>query len=335
MDLDRYLDLARRRIRDEGVHLQGVHAERPHDVVYGYSVGFSERGLPELLCFSCCLPCVDRLLGWARDRVSQGHVFEAGREETLPSGDALRIGAVHPGWGATFAKLVPSVLERDPGDVSYLQIITPDHGGRWPEDPLVDPLLLDDQPLLDRDLPWLRPILHDELQDLWWQPARPAEVEVAVPVVTGSTFEGRFELLRAEPVDDTSVRIVDVPWCADHISHGARVETRDAAHVPGLPQGTRQLGAVLADGWATRTYWLGGPDIADAVTPEHHGAIERGGPHRLSTTAATLHANVADPDAWDTAVRPLVRDGILRPTSRYCDVEPDHRLGDCPSCGWH
>jgi hypothetical protein len=334
MDIDRYLEEARDRMRTGGVHMQGVIRNRSHDPEYGYTVGLSATGLPELIAFSCCLSCVDGLLRRARQHIAEKGPLRPGSTVALAGGSPVRVVEALPPWVAAYACLAVPLLGRDPGDISMLQLVTSDRHGRWPEDPAVDARLLADQPLLDRVVAWQVPLTHDPEQDLFWEPTGDDHVPLVVPIDGGRGFEGRFEILRAEPHDATgAVRIIDVPWYADHVGYGAVVRTHDIWAVPGLPEGARGPGEVLVDGWATRAFRRREPGAMDASgCLATLVGLRDTGVHRFTTTTDTLHVATADPPVLDAALRRYVRDGLLVPTALYSQADGGHPVAGCACC---
>lgn len=336
MDLDAYFDVARGRMRRTGAYVQGVVPDRPHDPTYAYTAGLSigQQRHPELIAFSCCVRCVGFVIGGVRRHVEAHGPVEVGDTVELEPDAVVRIEPVLPVWAAYHATFAPVLLDCDPMEVPMLQVVTTDGAGRWPEDPLVNPVLLEDQPLLGSDIPWLTPVAHQPHEDLFFEPATEEHVPLAVPIIDAKGYQGRFELLRAEPEGPGRVRIVDVPWYADHVTAGALVETRPADDIPGAPADCVQLGPVVEEGWAARVFALPPQEVADASSQSVKPlfGLHRDQRHRLSTTEQTLHANTSDPEGFDADIRRFVRDGLLRPIPLYSESPDDEPTDGCVLC---
>jgi hypothetical protein len=215
--------------------------------------------------------CASALLHAVYDRVRLRGALRAGEvvrglsaaEPEWP----IRADPVRPEWVEAYARMVAPVLNRRAEDVPMLQLVLCDEDGRWPEDPAVDPTLAHDQPLLAHDVPWRAPIVHTAEEDLFFV-EQPEAVPVAVPVHAPFRPEGRFELLRAEPVTPGTVRLLDVPRAADHVASGDIVQTSAPDGIPGLPAGATVMKGLLLKGpWSTRSFRLPPADVLPRPGP--------------------------------------------------------------------
>lgn len=335
MDLTAYIRDARARMRRHGVFLQAVTASAPFDRPYIYTVGLQRLPdpHPEVIVFACCLACSRDILSIVHRFLREGGMLPMGESTDLLAPDArIRVETVLPQWTAAYAGGVFSILERDHGEVPMVQLVLPDERGRWPDEQQVDPSPLGHQPLLSRAHPWLQPITHDADVDLFAEPGAPVGPLLAVPVLTPYGYDGRHELLRVEPVSDGRAIIAEVPWVADHVAVDALVEVRPLGGVPGCDQAIGRMGGMLTAGFETRAYRL--PEAASVelgdVLWRWHGTDHT----MVSTTTSTLHVNTAVPAAFDRAMRPFLRDGVLAPQPLQSVAEPLlPDIAECPDCG--
>lgn len=160
-----------------------------------------------------------------------------------------------------------------------------------------------------------------------------------MPVLRPGGREGRFELLHVEPIARDRARIAEVPWAADHVVVGDEVEVRALDGLPACEEAVGQMGALLQEARrATRAYDVLAPEVGDPVAIgtagkalwDWHG---RAGTS-LSSTWSTLHVNTDDAEGFDAAMRPLLRDGLLRPRPlRSVGETLPLELACCPHCG--
>jgi hypothetical protein len=337
-----YIRHARALIGEHGFFIQGVGRSHPTQPTYHYTVGLQRLAAPrpEVIVFGLDSHCAAAVLHAVYDRVRT--------EGALPVGEVVRglfphderwparADWVRPEWVEAYAGMVEPVLNRRATDVPMLQLVLPDEGGRWPEDPDVDPTLAADQPLLAHEIPWQAPIVHTKDDDLFYV-EQPDTALVAVPVYGPFPADGRYELLRAERVTASTARLTDVPWAADHVASGDVVQTAAPDGIPGLAAGARVMQGLLLRGpWTTRAFRLPSSDTPIEDVADLTDALwdlaqtER---TRLSTTRWTLHVNTIEPAHFDGTVRPFVRDGLLVPVGLQSDLDPF--LGpasDCPDC---
>jgi hypothetical protein len=251
-----------------------------------------------------------------------------------PRARACACASVLPQFVEAYAGGVFTILRRAHGEVPMVQVVLPDERGRWPDEQGENPSPLGHQPLLARDPAWQTPIVHDAQVDLFRDPhAEPAEPLLAVPVLTSAGAEGRFELLRVHALDEHRAVIAEVPWLADHVAVDAVVQVLPAVGLPGCDGVIGQMGAMLAEGVATRAFRL--PEAETESLGDALWAWHARDDTVVSTTLTTLHVNTAVPDAFDRAVRPFLRDGVLVPRALHSSVDalllPS--VEDCPDCG--
>lgn len=339
MDVDAHVSQARTIMREHGYFIQGVAPGGLADPVYCYTVGLQRLPVPrpEVIIFGLDTCCAADVLHRVHEQVRVDGPLPRG--EVVPGlfdQASVRVDEVRPEWVEAYAGMVAPLLRRRAHDVPMLQLVLPDDAGRWPEDPAVDPAVLVHQPLLAHAVPWRTPLRRDPVTDIFHH-EQPGTVLVAAPVVGPRLAEGRYELLRAEQVRPGAVRISDVPLLADHVAVGDVVAVHADDDVPGLPPEATVMGALLeAGGWDTLAFRLPPPQAEPARLIEMTTALfdlGRAGHARLATSASTLHVNTPTPAAVDTALRPFVRDGLLRPTALRSTGDPcPPPVEDCPDC---
>jgi hypothetical protein len=369
-----YVEQARDRMEERGYYLQAVVESGPFTEPYVYTAGLQRLPdpHPEVITFACCLDCGAGAVREAFERVAAGVVLRPG--EVVPlGGSPVRVEAVLPEWVDAYGCLADDILEQeevpmvqlvlpdergrwpdeqeaDPSPLAHQPLLSRDPAWLLPisHDEEGGDLFVDALPargirggdelgaeLLDRGTIASR-LLRTLLLGA---PGSFGAPLLAVPVLRPGGREGRFELVPVEPLGRDRARIVGVPWAADHVAVGDEVEVRPLDGLPGCGAAVGQMGTLLIGGArATRAYDLQAPEHRDPdgtgaageVLWDWHG---RAGTS-LSTTWATLHVNTEDPDGFDAAVRPLVRDGLLRPRPlRSVGESLPLELACCPHCG--
>lgn len=342
MDANAYIHRARDVIRTHGVYLQAVAAAEPADPPYCYTVGLQRLRVPrpEVIVFGLDSGCAGRLLQEVYEQVRLRGPLPRGQVVTGLFAGArrhpVRVEEVRPEWVEAYAGMVRLLLRRRATQVPMLQLVLADDAGRWPEDPAVDPALAGAQPLLSHEVPWRAPYRRNPAEDLF-SGEQPETMLVATPVHGPVLSEGRYELLCAEPLEPEVVRISEVPLLADDIAVGDVVQTRAGHDVPGLPHGAAVMGAVLEPGGRqTMAFRLPPPsvgpdsvvDLTDVVWDLHET-----GHTTMATTTTTLRVNTLEPDLVEAALRPFVRDGLLRPVGLRTAADPFlPPIDACPDC---
>jgi hypothetical protein len=120
---DHHLEVLRQKARARGWAVQYVEGAMPS----AYTVGLSDRGLPELLVTSVSPPRAVRVLGSVARMMLRGARWEPGEQTTLAEGPSVEFVEVdhpdvHCGWAVVHAD----------GPVRTLQLVWADGCGRWP-----------------------------------------------------------------------------------------------------------------------------------------------------------------------------------------------------------
>lgn len=225
-------------IARHGWAVQAVFGDGPGVPAFAYTIGLHPR-LPELLAVGddahLCAHLVQEAAAQLRAAPTLAQV-----DQRLPLPDGApwpwaRLGAVAPIWARTHALVAyhHHGLD-DPAALPVLQVLVPDGDGRWPDDPAVEPTLLDVQPeLADPDRPWRLPhgrLLLDGLAS----DGTPAPHLVLLPVFHAGEPTAREEAVPAEPLSGDVHRLLAQPSFADWCAAGSTVHAEPVApSVPG------------------------------------------------------------------------------------------------------
>jgi hypothetical protein len=119
-----YLDHVYGIVLRNGWAVQYVEDERRP---FAYTVGLTERGLPELMMTGVCPECARQSLNSAARKALNGDLLAPGMQITLPDGQLVEVVYVtHP--NAHLGCAVGMFGER----VTALQLVWADGQGRWP-----------------------------------------------------------------------------------------------------------------------------------------------------------------------------------------------------------
>lgn len=320
-------------IERRGWALQGVVGDPyPGQVDVTYTVGNTTVGLPELLVIGIPTGLGGHLL----DHLTE--VLRAGALDPRPGAvvpgplvgldppGTLRLGQVAGRWAIHYGVIAYEhhlANGGHPEDVAFLQVVLPDHAGRFHGEPGYDALGVDThQPdLSEPGSPWRYPYVPPV--DLVWPP--PGDAMIVVPVIEPHHGDlGRREVVPAEALGDDHYRLVRPPVLADWVTTDTEVRATEPAEPP-FPDVL--VGRVYEQ--VTRTspqahlVWL-----LHAHDPSEHGAILARTIPDLDLPETTwvdtpLSLHVATPPRFAARLRSrlrhLARDGLV------VEREPYHR----------
>ena len=308
---------------------------------FAYSVGLSLHGLPELIVVGLAEPggaLIQRLGRAAFDGavdLRAGAVLAA----AAGFGSPCRLDPVRAEWVDRYPLMLQSLAV---DHVEVLQVVVPDLGGRWPEDPLSDPGMALLQGLLARPQPFRLPVRRAAEADRYHRRTA-AGTSVLIPVIEGADrWNGQHELVHARHAADGGLELTQPPCLADWVPAGARV----ALGPP--PEGVDVSSAGCAGAVAQVVDDAGMHSLAFQHRVSRHrdrSRVEaafdqlasRPPPGRavLSTTTSSWHVCTTDPHAVRARLRPLIRDGLLVEQPLLSSVED--LIGPCnhPRCHEH